>query len=263
MTAGIFILFEAEEIVAVVLVIQQLVLIIVMSRFGEAALRKMLGGKPIFRNEHIVNLQIPFEKTLAACRESGLDLPENITPYVIQSETPFAYAVGKHAMILSEGMGDVNEDVFDAIIEHQLYQISKRDPDTCLLLIGCNLVISCIALSIMAIAGFFALFGSYSVDIFGDIHSEKENGALVLIITGGMLMVLMIAKIEVYKHAVKKHIFEADEFVVRCGHGEAQILYIDYIRLSGSDKWNPVESIRLYIRPDADSRIAQIERLMA
>ena len=47
MTAGIFILFEAEEIVAVVLVIQQLVLIIVMSRFGEAALRKMIGGKPI------------------------------------------------------------------------------------------------------------------------------------------------------------------------------------------------------------------------
>ena len=47
LTAGIFILFEAEEIVAVVLVIQQLVLIIVMSRFGEAALRKMIGGKPI------------------------------------------------------------------------------------------------------------------------------------------------------------------------------------------------------------------------
>lgn len=231
-----------------------------LSRRGENYLCSMLGGKKILREEHEMYLLMPFTEVVEKCRRDGLDLPEEITPFVVPSEAPFAVAVGRHTVLLSEGMMELNDTAFQTVVENQLFRIHKRVPDLIRAVFGSNLVTVFVLIPIVFFLHIEKKHGGYRVDIFGSIHSDSRDAAIILFLVTGTVLCACVLWISLISSASKEPIFEADEYGCRCGHGEYLICYLDNM-----DDYNLPLMFELAkcIVPGKDQRISRIQRMCA
>lgn len=231
-----------------------------LSRRGEHYLCSILGGKKILREEHEMYLLMPFTEVVEKCRRDGLDLPEEITPFVVSSEAPFAVAVGRHTVLLSEGMMDLNDTAFQTVVENQLFRIHKRVPDLIRAAFGSNLVTIFALIPIVIFLHIEKKYGGYRVGLFGSIDSDSRDAAIILFfVTGAVLCACMLWIVLIYS-ASKESIFEADEYGCRCGHGEYLICYLDNM----DDYDLPLMfELAKHIMPGKDQRISRIQRMCA
>ena len=102
--------------------------------------------------------------------------------------------------------------------------------------------------------------GGYRVDIFGSIHSDSRDAAIILFLVTGTVLCACVLWISLISSASKEPIFEADEYGCRCGHGEYLICYLDNM-----DDYNLPLMFELAkcIVPGKDQRISRIQRMCA
>ena len=229
-----------------------------LSRSGEKSFCRILGGKKILRDEHELYLRRPFNAVVEKCRRDGLDLPEEITPFIVSSDAPFAFAVGRHIVLLSEGMMELNEPAFQAIVENQLFRVHKRVPDLIRAVVGSNLITVFVLIPLILYLRFEKRYGGYRVGLFGSIHSDSKDAAILLFLITGCAFCACMIWLSLIQSASKNSIFDADEYTCRCGHGEYLIWYLDNLEDSGLPL---TYKLAKQILPGKDLRISRIQRM--
>lgn len=228
---------------------------IVLNKFGQKILCIIMGAHKIKRNEHIQRIQMPTEAIIKELRTKGLNLPDNINVCIMNCAEPLAYAVGMNTIIVSEGMAEVDEDIFKAKIITEAYRISQMDPDYLLFMLGSNIIGGILAICMLLIGGIDMFFGSRRSNIWGE--SESKSGAYLYYGTLAITTIwLGICYLFVRKYK-RRNTFEADKYALQFGYGEALCLYLDKIVPKKKSKGQKLLEIGC---PSKDERIAALQK---
>lgn len=201
---------------------------IILNKPGQGLLRFILGARRMERAEHIERLKKPVLAIINEAKRSGLDLPDDIDVYVVNSSEAFAYAIGMNSIIISEGMARCNAEVFRAKILSELYRINKMAPDYLLFMIGSNFVSGIIVLCLVVIARIGMKTGDSRTNFWGSSERKDSSSVFyVLIAVAATWFGFCYLCINKY---VKKYVLAADKYAMECGCGNAICTYIDQIK---------------------------------
>ena len=195
---------------------------------GQKTLRKTLDAYEIEREEHIDQYKVPTERIIEIARSEGMKLPETINIYLVNSEYPQIYAIGMNTIILSTGMDNIKEDMFEAMVRTELYKIEHMYPDYMLLIYEGSFVVLAISFFVLLFTGITMKYGDHRKRLFG--LSESVEAAYYHYLTIAVAIIWIGLMYKLFMRGVKKDILKADQYVASCGFGEAQCSYIDNFR---------------------------------
>ena len=227
---------------------------IAMNGAGQWALRFILGGRKIERNEQIEQLKNPINLIIEEARLNGLALPDKIEIYVVNYEKPLLYAVGMNTIIVSNGMSELQKDVFKAKVLMELYRIHRMDPDYLLSIVGSNVIGLIMAIFVLITSRIDMMFGDKRSSFWRE--SESKEGALVYYATIVCLAIYLGIGYLFTRKATRKNTFDADLYVNQCGYGEALCIYIDQIMPNKLPKKYKILELG---HPSKDERIAALQ----
>lgn len=227
-----------------------------LNGFGQKILCFIIGAKKIERREHIEKLKLPILNEIKNAKNSGLQLPEYMEVYVIDTFFPLIYAIGMNTIVVSTKMGAIKKDIFKAKILTELYRINRMSPDNLLFLLGSNILLLIFTIFVMIFGSIYLFFGDRNK--YGEVFSDSKYGGIVIVITlAGITLWLKISSLFVSKR-IKDDILEGDLYAYKMGYGEELCIYLDHLMPKSLE--GKYKLFEIMGQPSKDERIASLQR---
>ena len=237
--------------------------IFVAFAFGEKILKFINSIRPVEtkrEKEYILPL---FDEVYEKAKSVYPELPE-IKPYIIDSMSVNAFAVGSHTVAITKGALEVfNEEELQGIILHEIAHIKNGNTKAELLnKVGNGLV----TVFVIFVNLLFFVLDLLFKDLDDDDlkHTSGLFRALFMLIKFSInlsVYVLLFIGNVILSGNSRKNEFEADKFAFEMGYGEGlkNALYLIQ-KLSMSSKTNLIEKMQ-QSHPRVSKRIAKLEEM--
>lgn len=205
---------------AIGLAVNLVVMLTMLSPFGEAIVRYRENARPIDKDAYRYAYSL-FEDICNTARNVNRTLPKSINLYVIKSNDINAAATGHHTVIVTSALlnlvdrGVVSPQQFKAVLAHELGHISHSD--TCLSLgivvsSGLLQLVLCLYIFIIRmIAMLFAFISPMVATIFIIVFGRSVTFVFDCWSKLGILLTNATSR---------KDEFAADDFAGKCGYAE-------------------------------------------
>lgn len=225
-----------------------------LSESGQTLVCKLVGARPIERQDHRERIVRPVQQIIAKARTQGLNLPENIEVYIIQNEVPTAYAVGMNRIIVSESLIE-NPMFLESKIMFELNRIHNMTPNLLLVVIGANMFLVILGLFVMLFSSFYKNYGDRRKS-FWSVTSEAKGGALIYYAALATLVGLLGFTFLFVRTVVRKDVALSDKFVASQGLGVAHCAYLDTVSIYDDSRTKKIFELGF---PNKDKRIGVMQ----
>lgn len=157
-----------------------IIITISLSPIGEWFLCVVVGAEDIKRIDTKIHVIPLIEVVLDAAKEKSSCCVKRVNVKIIRDQTPNAFAIGKHTLVLTEGLLKLPDDLVMSIIAHEIGHLVYGHTVIQLLIGGGNLFISGFLLLIKVICWFMtAIMGIFSV-----VAKSRIMGIITVVLAG-------------------------------------------------------------------------------
>lgn len=238
---------------------------IALSPIGEALLRSQTGCVKIGEAELLLRLEPLFAEVYYKAKKQHPELPGNIRMFMIEDESPNAFATGKRTVCVTRGLLNLSDEEIKGVLGHEFGHLVHQDTDRILVVTIGNAIISAIAMIFQGIA----LFIKFMSMILGIIVGRSDEGFVAAIcgmIYGAIMAVFVQGFIKVWTKlgvllcmkTSRDCEYEADAFAARLGYGQALALVLSQFR--GQAPQGLMANLAKS-HPDNQSRIYRLQQM--
>ena len=206
---------------------------IALSPIGEALLRSQTGCVKIGEADLLLRLEPLFAEVYYKAKKQHPELPGNIRMFMIEDESPNAFATGKRTVCVTRGLLNLSDEEIKGVLGHEFGHLVHQDTDRILVVTIGNAIISAIAMVFQGIA-LFIKFISLILGIFAGGSRSDEGfvaaicgmiyGAIMAVFVQGFIKVWTKLGVLLCMKTSRDCEYEADAFAASFGYGQALVL---------------------------------------
>lgn len=240
---------------------------IALSPIGEVLLRSQTGCVKIGEAELLLRLEPLFAEVYYKAKKQHPELPGNIRMFMIEDESPNAFATGKRTVCVTRGLLNLSDEEIKGVLGHEFGHLVHQDTDRILVVTIGNTIISAIAMVFQGIA-LFIKFISLIIGIFAGGSRSDEGfvaaicgmiyGAIMAVFVQGFIKVWTKLGVLLCMKTSRDCEYEADAFAARLGYGQALALVLSQFR--GQAPQGLMANLAKS-HPDNQSRIYRLQQM--
>ena len=206
-----------------------------LSPLGEWILRRQSGCEKIKDPEVEQRLQPLFQEVYARAKELDPSIPDGVTLYISDDESPNAFATGRKTICVTKGLLELPPNMIKATLAHEFGHLAHKDTDLILVVSVGNMFISGIILFIdicLKIGYFFMQLASALVGGEAGCLMNVANAVTMwlstLLVSGLTWLWTKLGTLLVMSSS-RSNEYEADAFAYQLGYGNDLCALLDTI----------------------------------
>lgn len=237
---------------------------IALSPIGEAILRFQTGCKKIEDADILLRLEPIFAEVYYRAKKQHPEIPGNIRLYLIEDDSPNAFATGKRTVCVTRGLLYLSDEEIKGVLGHEFGHLVHQDTDRLLVVVIGNTIISAIAMVFQAIAVIIrvistivAIFARSDEGILTGLFGAL-SGIVMAICVRGFLKVWTSIGVLLCMKTSRDCEYEADAFSSQLGYNYGLTMMLS--KFTGEAPQGLLASLAS-THPESESRIQRLQQM--
>jgi heat shock protein HtpX len=247
------------------LVIYLISILIALSPAGEAVMRFQNGCKKINDPDIAARIQPLFDEVYANAKKLNPELPDNITLYLSDDDSPNAFALGRHTVCVTKGLLSMDGNDIKGILGHEFGHLAHKDTDTLLVMSVGNLIVSVLFAVWRFLFNVFAKIMNFILGIMSRSVGAVVAGFITRIFIDFILVALMAIwtklGVLICMASSRANEYLADKYSFELGYGNQLAIALQKLS-GGSHSSNGVFAALSSSHPATSDRIERLRQLL-